>query len=52
VQLLGLEVGSTTVVVVLVVLVVLVVVVVYMSISHLFRCSCLEGSVIDMSTYH
>jgi hypothetical protein len=49
VQLLGLEVGSTTVVVVLVVLVV---VVVYMSISHLFRCSCLEGSVIDMSTYH
>jgi hypothetical protein len=49
VQLLGLEVGSTTVVVMLVVLVV---VVVYMSISHLFRCSCLEGSVIDMSTYH
>jgi len=49
VQLLGLEVGSTTAAVVLVVLVV---VVVYMSISHLFRCSCLEGSVIDMSTYH
>ena len=48
-QLLGLEVGSTTAAVVLVVLVV---VVVYMSISHLFRCSCLEGSVIDMSTYH
>jgi hypothetical protein len=46
VQLLGFEVGSTTVVVVLVV------VVVYMSISHLFLCSCLEGSVIDMSTYH
>jgi len=42
VQLLELEVAPTTVVVVLVVIVV------YMSISHLF---CLEGSVIDMSTY-